>query len=155
MEALLTVITMWLSLNFGLPHTLEHPRVELASTVKMAEVRRSRLASARASNVAMQPEYVAPEASGRDVHAIYDDGSRTVYLPEGWSATSPAEVSVLVHELVHHLQNVGGLKYICSGEREKPAYQAQARWLELFDKNLSDEFGLDPMTLLVRTNCLR
>jgi hypothetical protein len=80
---------------------------------------------------------------------------RTIYLPEGWTGRSPSEVSVLVHELVHHLQNVGGLKFECAGERERPAYQAQSRWLELFDKNLAEEFNLDPMTVLVRTNCMR
>lgn len=31
----------------------------------------------------------------------------------------------------------------------------QARWPELFGKGLEDEFGLDAMTILVRTNCMR
>ncbi|HUG61279.1 MAG TPA: DUF6647 family protein, partial [Methylomirabilota bacterium] len=74
--------------------------------------------------------------------------------PEGWTGTSPAEVSVLVHELVHHLQNVGGVAYDCPEAREKPAYQAQARWLELFGGSLEEAFQVDPMTILVRTNCM-
>ena len=38
---------------------------------------------------------------GPAVHAIYDDGSRTIYLPEDWTGATPAEVSLLVHEMVH------------------------------------------------------
>ena len=50
-------------------------------------------------------------------------------------------------------RNVAGLAYDCAEAREKPAYQAQARWLELFDTSLEQEFELDAMTLLVRSNC--
>lgn len=153
-KALLTVIVTWLSINFGLPAVYEHPRVEFASAAKMAEVRHSRLAALRPDHGAAATEASSPAASDHDVHAIYDDYGRTIYLPEGWTGTTPAEVSVLVHELVHHLQNVGGLKYDCPAAREKPAYRAQARWLELFGKTLADEFELDPMTILVRTNCM-
>jgi hypothetical protein len=52
------------------------------------------------------------------------------------------------------MQNVSGLKYECPQAREKPAYRAQARWLELFGKTLFEEFEIDPMTVLVRTNCM-
>jgi hypothetical protein len=152
---LLTVIMTWLSINFGLPAVHEHPRVEFASATKMVEVRYSRLASSRPDRVAAEAGRSAPAEFGHHVQAIYDDRSRTIYLPEGWIGATPAEVSVLVHELVHHLQNVAGLKYDCSGAREKPAYRAQARWLELFGKGLADEFAIDAMTILVRTSCMR
>ena len=56
--------------------------------------------------------------------------------------------------MVHHLQNVGGLKYECPQAREKPAYRAQSQWLGLFGRNLADEFEIDRMTLLVRTSCM-
>ena len=87
-------------------------------------------------------------------HALYDDLDRTIYLPDDWTAASPAQVSLLVHELVHHLQNVGALRHDCAAERERVAYQAQARWLELVGTSLEEAFGIDPMTLLVRTSCM-
>jgi hypothetical protein len=99
----------------------------------------------------------APQAMpldmGRDVVAVYDDTKRTIYLPEGWTGVTPAEQSVLVHEMVHHLQNLGNLKYECAEAREKLAFAAQGQWLELFDRTLASEFDLDPFTLLVRTSC--
>jgi hypothetical protein len=59
-----------------------------------------------------------------------------------------------VHELVHHLQNVAGIPSACAEAREKPAYQAQERWLQLFGTSLAEEFQIDAMTILVRTNCM-
>ena len=155
MQVLLTVMVTWLSVNFGLPAIDEHPQVRFASATEMADVRQSRLASIHPDSAAHQVGGPAEAALGRDVHAIYDDQSRTIYLPEGWTGETPAEVSVLVHELVHHTQNVAGLTYDCAEAREKPAYQAQARWLELFGQNLADEFEIDAMTILVRTNCMQ
>src|SRR3546814_1690498 len=73
---------------------------------------------------------------------MYDEPSRTIYLPEGWAADSPIDVSMLVHELVHHLQHAGGLEYDCPEAQDRHAYQAQERWLNLFDTSLSDEFGI-------------
>jgi hypothetical protein len=150
MQALLAVVVTWLSINLGLPATREAPRVELATPAQMAAVRYGRL-------VAAQPERMesrhAMTESFEDVFAIYDDASRTIYLHEDWTGTTPADSSLLVHEMVHHLQNMAGMTFACPGEREKDAYRAQRAWLELFDRTLEGEFGIDPMTLLVRTSC--
>lgn len=153
MQVLLTVLVTWLSINFDLPAIHEHPRMEMVPPARMAEVRYSRLQTLQPDRVAAEAGRLASHEVGHDVFAIYDDVSRTIYLPENWTGKTPGEVSLLAHELVHHLQNVGGLKFDCAAAREKTAYRAQARWLELFGKNLADEFDLDPMTVLVRTNC--
>ena len=87
------------------------------------------------------------------VVAVYVDDDRMVYLPEDWTGSTPAELSVIVHEMVHHLQNEAGLKFACLEVREDVAFAAQARWLALFGTDLQTEFGIDPFTLLVRTNC--
>jgi len=92
--------------------------------------------------------------AGRATMAVYDDATRTIYLAEGWNRTDPAELSILVHELVHHLQAGAQLRYECPQEREKLAYAAQERWLGLFNLTLASEFEMDPFTLLVRTRCL-
>ena len=87
------------------------------------------------------------------VHAVYDDERRTIYLPEDWEGETPAEVSVLLHELVHHFQNVTGLKFSCPQEREKLAYDAQMRWLAMFGRTLDAELGIDAFDALIRTRC--
>ena len=153
MQALLTVIVTWLSINFGLPATHERPRVEFASPAQMAAVRYSRLAAVRPDRVAAESGRLAPPKTGEDVFAIYDNATRTIYLHENWTGATPADSSLLVHEVVHHLQNAAGMKFACAGEREKDAYRAQRAWLALFGRTLEQEFELDPMTILLRSNC--
>ena len=149
MQAMLSEIVIWLSANFDLPAIHVYPRVELVAQMKMAALRYRGLATDRERQTAAMPLN-----DGRDLLAVYDDARKIIYLPEGWTGAKPAEVSVLVHEMVHHLQNLAGTKYNCPEEREKPAYLAQERWLAGFALNLSDEFQIDGMTVLVRTNCM-
>ena len=78
---------------------------------------------------------------------------QTIFLPEGWHGKTPAEVSILVHEMVHHLQTRAQIKFACPEEREKLAFEAQELWLERSGVSLASEFELDGFTLLVRTNC--
>jgi hypothetical protein len=152
MQSLLAVIATWLSINFGLPATQEFPKVEFVSPMRIAALRAGGLVSAGTVNVA--PSGQADDPLVQSVVAVYEDRTRTIYLPEGWTPASPAEVSVLVHEMVHHLQNLAGEKFECPGAREKSAYAAQNAWLNLFGSDLEQQFEIDPMTMLVRTNCL-
>lgn len=154
MQTLLAVIVTWLSINFGLPATDELPRVEFASPAQMAAVRDSRMTVPPPGRTAAESGRPVPPETGGDVLAIYDDATRTIYLPRNWTGATPADSALLVHEMVHHLQNVAGTKFACAGEREKDAYRAQRAWLALFGRTPEQEFGLDPMTILLRTNCL-
>jgi Domain of unknown function (DUF6647) len=149
---LLAAIEAWLALHFDLPSVDRPPRIVLAPRAKIAALRYQGLFSnPRIENA---PSGDAGTASQSDVVAIYSDATHTIYLPEGWTGTTAAELSVLVHEMVHHVQNVGGLKYACPQEREKLAYMAQERWLGLFGRNLEADFELDAFSLLVKTRCL-
>ena len=85
--------------------------------------------------------------------AVYDDQGRTIYLSEHWTGRTPAELSVLVHEMVHHLQSASGEVFACPAEREVMAYRAQDAWLGLFGDSLESAFGIDEATLLVSTVC--
>ncbi len=154
MQTLLTSIVTWLSMHAGMPAIHDHPRVEFAPPAKIAALRSGGTTSGRTPSFAENRPGMEAADQPQTVEAIYDDKSRTIVLPEGWTGKTSTEVSVLVHEMVHHLQNVGGLKYECPQAREKPAYAAQDRWLAQSGRNLMDEFDIDPMTLLVLTKCM-
>jgi hypothetical protein len=79
----------------------------------------------------------------------YDDAVNTIYLPKGWTGKTPAETSILVHQMVYHVQNLAGLTYECSWERERLAYSAQESWLRLHDSNLWDAFAIDRTIFLL------
>ena len=88
-----------------------------------------------------------------DIVALYSNESKTIYLMDGWTGKTPAELSILVHEMVHHLQNVGQLKFACPEEREELAYKAQDSWLHLFGRDLERDFQMDPLSVFVKSKC--
>jgi hypothetical protein len=154
MEPLLTAIVLWLSANFNLPATFNYPRVEFVPSNQMATLRYKGLLSARTREAMALAEQPIHAEQVRQVVAVYNDHDKTIYLPNGWTGRTPAELSMLVHEMVHHLQNAAGLKYECPQAREKLAYEAQSKWLDLFGLNLENELDIDPLALIVSTQCL-
>jgi uncharacterized protein DUF6647 len=144
MEKLLTAIVLWLSSNFALPADLDHPRVEFVPAIKMA---------------AMMPKDggrqsdIASIQSASEILSLYNNETKTIFLLNVWEGKTPAELSILVHEMVHHLQNIGQLKFACPEEREEIAYLAQERWLNLFGRDLARDFQMDPFTILVMSKC--
>jgi hypothetical protein len=149
MDALLTTIVLWLSLNFNLPVSYEHPRIEFASKAQIAELYERGSLTSGGSHAGDRPA-----TGGSSVVAVYSAPERTIYLPEGWTGRTPTESSMLVHEMVHHLQTISGQRYACPQEREKLAYAAQEKWLNLMGRTLESELQLDRFTLLVLTQCL-
>jgi hypothetical protein len=139
---LVTVIVNWLSLNFNLPPLRENPKIVLVPPSHMAALRHRDVPSDRWST-----------QLNSDVIAVYDDEMRTIFLPDKWSGKTPAELSVLVQEIVHHMQNETHIKFACNEAREEAAFAAQEKWLALFGEDLLTAFGIDPLTRMVRTNC--
>ena len=138
MDLLIAAITMWLSVISGLPTPHEHPSVRFLPPEALSDLRYGSIEAQRR----------------REVVAVYEDETQTIYLSDTWSGRDPADVSILVHELVHHLQNAAGLEYECPAAREQLAYEVQARWLKLFGRDLESEFDLDAMTLKLMSSCL-
>ena len=153
MQALLTAIVTWLSANYGLPANYDLAAVRFAAPMEIASIRYGAFGLER-SGEAIAAYNSLPADQRHSIVSVYDDKTKTIVLPVGCQGISAAELSELVHEMVHHLQNVAGLTYACPQEREALAYEAQEKWLGLFGRSLSSEFQIDGMTLLVRTKCL-
>jgi hypothetical protein len=149
-NSLLDEIVSWLASNFDLPTTQDRPNIQFAAK---AEMTRMRVAD-RVHWQGFSQDAEVGQMSDRAVVAIYDTASKTVFLPDGWVGKSPADQSVLVHELVHHLQNMAKLKFECPAAREKAAYLAQDKWLARFGKRLEDEFEVDMFTIVVSSACM-
>lgn len=135
--SLLDTIELWLGANFGLPPAAEPPDILIVPATRLVEIRYG------------AGSMVPPG----DVVAAYDYERRVIYLTEGWTGRTPGQISVLVHEMVHHLQASADMRFACPAEQELVAYQAQDEWLKLFGTDLARSFGIDPATLLVATVC--
>ena len=153
MEALLIAIVTWLSANTDLPADYHLPQIRYASPLEITYFRYGAFNSTSKKKVDASQQTLAEEAR-ISVVSVYDPENHAIILPTGWTATKPAEQSVLVHEMVHHLQKMAQLKFACPQEREAAAYKAQEKWLRLFGKSLESEFSLDGFTILVNSNCV-
>jgi hypothetical protein len=152
-EELLGGIVRWLSENYDLPATVDHPHTELVPATQIANIRlRALAASGRRDD--HEVGSAIQNANLREVVAFYDNTTKTIVLADDWTGATPADLSILIHEMVHHLQNVGQLKYVCPEAREHLAYEAQERWLGQFGTDLEKVFEIDGLTLLVRTTCM-
>jgi hypothetical protein len=153
-ETLLTEIVTWLSANFDLPAIQDHPGVEFVSPAKLASMRyegQDFLPDRTRETAAYEPVEATHQ---REVVALYEGTTKTIFLSNTWTGTTPVDQSVLVHEMVHHLQNLGKLKFECPMAREKLAYIAQDRWLKRFGKDLETEFDVDMFTILISSACM-
>lgn len=135
--SLIGTIELWLAANFDLEPAVRPPDLERIAPSRLVEIRYGSAAA----------------ASGIAVMGAYDAASRTIYLADDWKGDTPEQLSVLVHEMVHHLQAANDKRFACPAEREKLAYRAQDAWLRLFGLDLEGAFGIDAAMVLVGTVC--
>lgn len=101
----------WLDTNTNLERRPIAPTISWVSTAKAAYLQGS-----------------AQAAKAQTIRGLYDPDTQAIYLVKPWNALDPYDVSVLLHELVHHRQNGGGHWY-CPGAQELDAYRTQDAWL--------------------------
>ena len=145
-ESLVTEISDWLASNFDLPRIEERPAIAFVS--------RAELENLRMQGGTGHGDNVGAGVDASVVVAVYHLSKRTIFLSDRWTGKTPADQSVLVHEMVHHLQNLADMKFECPTAREKLAYKAQNRWLGRFGTDLETEFEIDAFTVLVASACM-
>lgn len=110
MAALVDVLETWLDMRTDWPRRDEAPRVRLVSKWQ-AEAQRS-------SSATFQ--------RGR-LRGLYDPDGSEILLVRPWDPRDANDVSVLLHELVHHRQ--APHYWYCPAAQELPAYRLQETWL--------------------------
>jgi hypothetical protein len=160
-QALIKAIKYWLTFNFNLRATYPDPYIELAEPEKIILLRYHGFLSDWPRDIVLTDQQVPvpfedmmASHDRNDAIAVYDNEMKTIYLPKNWTGSTPTELSILVHEMVHHLQGATKTRYECPQAREQLAYAAQEKWLGLFGRNLESEFEIDPLTLVVSTRCI-
>lgn len=68
-----------------------------------------------------------------EAEAIYDDETDTIFLPHETDLEDFANHYIIVHELVHYLQDINGITDECLGRLEIPAYKLHAKWQDEVD----------------------
>ncbi|MEY8842857.1 DUF6647 family protein [Cribrihabitans sp. XS_ASV171] len=109
--ALVSVLDDWLDAQSIWPRRATAPRIRLV-TPWQAAARQGETASFQRGSL----------------RGAYDPDRSEILLVRPWSADKPQDVSVLLHELVHHRQ--APHHWYCPAAQELPAYRLQEDWLE-------------------------
>lgn len=128
MESVLAVLITWLSLNANM-EIKQAPRVEVLNDNQFKEL-----------NVGL-------------VYGIYIHKEKVIYLNDRVDLSTKRGKSVLLHELVHHWQNVSGKmnEYECFNGSERLAYETQRKYLIFHKAKLMKELGL--FNIAMRSIC--
>ena len=99
----------WLDANTDLPRAPDKPTVRIVDPSTFPATGKSAM------------------GIGKHVRGLYDPETSVIHLVRPWSADNAQDISVLVHELVHHRQS--RRHYFCAGSQELHAYKLQKAWL--------------------------
>jgi hypothetical protein len=139
LEALTGAVVAWTAEHMGLPLPAALPRIVLQTPEAMARLR-----------AGGAPAF---HRAGGAPLALYAREGATILLPSGWSGRDAVEVSMLVHEIVHHLQATSGRPPACPAAAEAEAFAVQADWLRLFGGDLGRDLGIDGLYLKLLGAC--
>ena len=114
MDQFIAATLIWLAGQMGLPPHIEPPTVVYMS---QGELR----------NLSSHSHQLGDRYS---VGGMYNARDNLIYLPQGFDMENPFSQSVLVHELVHYLQDSRNLRFECAGAIEEQAYRLQGVWLQ-------------------------
>jgi hypothetical protein len=136
---LMRALMAWASPRLGLPVPDELPRVVRKDHCGLQAI--------------AYPGRDCPDEGSR-VLALY--GSGVMWINNDWRADSLRYVSILLHELIHHMQHHAGVEPIpCAAKAlEKPAYEAQFAFLEAAGVDPYETIGINALMLIFVTNCM-
>ena len=97
-----------------------------------------------------------PNGPPEDVscQALYSHNDGIIYLTKDWRCSDPRDRGTLLHELVHHLQKLNGVKARCLAEYERQAYDLQLEWLR--EHGVQDPYkflDVDEFTIHIISQC--
>lgn len=141
MDALMYALMAWASAQTGIAPADTLPAVTYTAPEEMVQMQYPDGDGGAAAN-------------GVRVVALYDPNEAEIYLPLGFDVRDPVDVSVLLHELVHHMQYEAGVGYACRGEMERVAYEAQGEYLSSVGIDLLEAMEMNGLFLHLVTTCL-
>ena len=133
MNEILTALMIWLGTNTPLSVNHELPNVMFLPQEKMEQM-----------------FYGDNEYEPEQLHGMYNKETDTIILAEDWNRNDPWDLGVLVHEMVHYLQDQNEMKYACTQEMEKLAWPIQQFYLK---KVWNYDWDYDGLWFLVISSC--
>lgn len=112
MKEILTALMIWLGANTPLDTNHDVPEVLFLTQSQMESL-----------------FYKGENKMPNTLHGLYDKDSDTIILPDTWDRRKPWDLGVLLHEMVHYLQDQNNQKFNCVAEMERDSWPIQQKYL--------------------------
>ena len=113
MKEILTALMIWLGANTPFNTNHDIPNIMFLSQTQMEEM-----------------FYKGTDKIPNTLHGLYDKESDTIILLENWDRRKPWDMGVLIHEMVHYLQDMNDHDFSCTAEMERDAWPIQQQYLK-------------------------
>ena len=133
MKEIIAWLMLWLGTNTYLNADHPHPTVILMPQAEM-------------NSLYFKDNDHEPDS----LHGLYNKEDDTIILPDDWNKEDPFDMSVLLHELVHYLQDVNGMQFNCTQEMEKDSWPIQQNFLK---KVYNYDWNYDKLWYIMISSC--
>jgi|TARA_R110000744_G_scaffold122325_2_gene227305 hypothetical protein len=125
MKEILTALMIWLGANTPFNTNYDIPNILFVTQDQMEQM-----------------FYKGSNKMPNTLHGLYDKESDTIILSDQWDRRKPWDMSVLLHEMIHYLQDQNKMKFNCVANMEKDAWPIQQLYLEKQHDYIWDYDGL-------------
>jgi len=125
MKEILTALMIWLGANTPFNTNYDIPNILFVTQDQMEQM-----------------FYKGSNKMPNTLHGLYDKESDTIILSDQWDRRKPWDMSVLLHEMIHYLQDQNKMKFNCLANMEKDAWPIQQLYLEKQHDYIWDYDGL-------------
>ncbi len=113
MKEIIMALMIWIGANTNYNIDVPKPTILFVTQDKMEEA-----------------YYGGEKYEGVTLHGLYDIKLDLIILPDTWDRTDPWSLSVLLHEVIHYLQDINQIDYDCVNQMEKDAWPLQKQYLK-------------------------
>jgi hypothetical protein len=132
MKSVIAALMLWISAHTNYQMNFDSPRI------------------VQLSQTALEQKFYQGQDKDSHLHAFYDPKNEIVYINNKFDINDPFNQSILLHEILHHVQFKNGVKYDCIGELEEEAYTLQKQYLREVHNFL---WEYDALYLKIITSC--
>lgn len=112
MKSVIAAMLLFIGANTDYNVELQHP------TVKLLPIKQMEMIYSHGKGM-----------NGSELHAFYDIKRDTIYLRDTFDIQDPWQKGILIHELLHYVQDQNNAKFPCSAKMEAEAWPIQRKYL--------------------------
>jgi hypothetical protein len=113
MKSVIAALLLWIGANTSYDVNLQHP------TIKIMPQHEMELMYSKGKGM----------SKGSTLHAFYDLKKDIIYLPDSFDLYDPWHKAVLLHELIHFVQDQNQAVFECNAQMEAESWPLQQKYL--------------------------